>query len=169
MSRQLGYGVLNNSESRNLDYRRHAGYSSSRPGLENYFSDNTIKTISFKVSQLLQGLDPQGRTIVVSDENIINVMNSIFENYRPQTGSIYSRYIIPTSNDESNMYQDMIDQVIQVIYADVVSNLGMIQNNEKLTAWTTVLGDFNEHGLRAHPKIKLREKKPNPMEFHMRY
>ena len=41
--------------------------------------------------------------------------------------------------------------------------------NEKLTIWTTLLGDFNEHGLRQYPPIKLRNKRPDPMLFHMRY
>jgi hypothetical protein len=52
---------------------------------------------------------------------------------------------------------------------DVKGNLGMDDNNSKLTIWTTVLGDFNEHGLQSHPKIKLREKRPAPLQFNMNY
>ena len=45
----------------------------------------------------------------------------------------------------------------------------MEENNRKLTIWTTVYGDFNAHQLRQHAPIKVLNKRPNPMEFHMRY
>ena len=45
----------------------------------------------------------------------------------------------------------------------------MEENNRKLTIWTTVYGDFNQHGLQQHSKIKVRNKRPNPMEFNMNY
>jgi hypothetical protein len=45
----------------------------------------------------------------------------------------------------------------------------MDECNSKLSAWTTILGDFNEHGLRRHAPIKLREKRPMPMAFNMNY
>ena len=63
----------------------------------------------------------------------------------------------------------MMDEVINIITTDVKVNLGMEENNAKLTVWTTVLEDFNEHGLRSHSKIKLRENRPQPMMFNMNY
>ena len=63
----------------------------------------------------------------------------------------------------------MIDQVINIITTDVKVNLGMDEHNSKLSAWTTILGDFNEHGLRRHAPIKLRERRPMPMAFNMNY
>ena len=45
----------------------------------------------------------------------------------------------------------------------------MEENNKKLSIWTTVYGDFNAHGLRQHPPIKIRKKRPDPFQFHMRY
>ena len=63
----------------------------------------------------------------------------------------------------------MNDQVINIITSDVKNNLGMDQCNSKLTIWTTVLGDFNDAGLRSHPPIKLKERRPTTMLFHMRY
>ena len=41
--------------------------------------------------------------------------------------------------------------------------------NNTLDIWNTVYGDFNKAGLRAHPKIKLREKHPQYMAFNMNY
>jgi hypothetical protein len=45
----------------------------------------------------------------------------------------------------------------------------MDENNKKLTIWTTVLGDFNEHGLRSYAPIKIRENNINKVRFNMNY
>jgi hypothetical protein len=46
----------------------------------------------------------------------------------------------------------------------------MAENNSKLSIWTTVLGEgLNEHNLRSYAPIKTRVRRPNPMEFHMKY
>ena len=46
----------------------------------------------------------------------------------------------------------------------------MAEYNASLSAWVTVLGEgLNEHNLRSFAPIKTRLKRPNPMEFHMRY
>jgi hypothetical protein len=63
----------------------------------------------------------------------------------------------------------MNDQVINIITTDVKNNLEAEQCNSKLSIWTTVLGDFNEHGLRQHGPIKLKERRPTTMLFNMNY
>jgi hypothetical protein len=63
----------------------------------------------------------------------------------------------------------MINQTINLIVNDVKNNLETEENNKKLTIWTTVYGDFNEQGLRSHPPIKIRNKKPASMQFNMNY
>jgi len=75
---------------------------------------------------------------------------------------------VPTG-DNSGYLQDMIQQTIEIITSEVKNNLEMEENNRKLTVWTTVLGDFNEQGLRSHPEIKIRQKRPTPMQFNMNY
>ena len=63
----------------------------------------------------------------------------------------------------------IVDQVISLLVRNIRNDLEMQANNSKLTIWTTLLGDFNEHGLRQHAPIKIRNKRPDPMLFHMRY
>ena len=45
----------------------------------------------------------------------------------------------------------------------------MADCNNSLSIWNSLYGDFNEAGLRAHPKIKLRERRPATMQFNMNY
>jgi hypothetical protein len=114
------------------------------------------------------GVDKQNRPIIVPDKTICSVMSSVYENFRPETGDIFTRYNIPKARSQ-NYVQQMIDEVINIITTDVKVNLGMDECNRNLSIWTTVLGDFNEHGLRSHSKIKLRENRPMPMMFNMMY
>jgi hypothetical protein len=95
-------------------------------------------------------------------------MSAVYENFTPETGDIYSRYNIPKAQ-ETDYIQRIIDEVINIITTDVKVNLGMEEYNKNLSIWTTVLGDFNLHNLRSHSKIKLRERRPQPMAFQMNY
>lgn len=161
----MNYGTLiddTNDDSyfpndRDYNYIRFAGWKEDNICIRKYFSPQTVKNISYKITQLLQGVDKQNRPIIVPNDTIQSVMNEIYISYRPPTGDIYGRYNVPTGQPE-NYVQSMIDQVIEVITADVRANLGMQECNETLSIWTTVMGDFNEHGLRQHPQIKIREK-----------
>jgi hypothetical protein len=150
-------------------YIKHVGYSENNACIAKYFDSKTVDIISNKVSELLQGVDPQNRKIVVPDSNICSVMNNIYESYRPPVGDIYSRYIIPTGTSSESYIQNMIDQVIEVITSDIRNNMEMAENNSKLSVWTTVYGDFNEHQLRQHAPIKVRNKRPAPLQFNMNY
>lgn len=150
------------------NYMRYVGWRINNACAAKYFSPPTVKLISQKITQLLQGVDPKGRPIVVPAQTICNIMSNVWYNFRPEIGDIYSRYIIPTNQQQSKV-QNMIDQVIEIITSQVRTELGMIECNSKLTKWTTVLGTFNEHGLTQVPPIKVLHKRPNPMEFNMNY
>lgn len=150
-------------------YIKHVGYSENNDCIKKYFAPNTIKLISYKITQLLEGVDEQNRPIIVPNKTIIGVMNDIYESYRPETGDIYSRYVVPSGTTSESYVQNMIDQVIEIITSDVRNNLEMEENNKKLSIWTTVYGDFNEHGLQQHPQIKIRNKRPTPLMFNMNY
>lgn len=133
-----------------------------------FFSRDTVNLISKKVSELTRGVDPKNRKIVVPDKYIYGVMDSIYQDFQPAVGDIYSRYIIP-SNNRGNDIQNMINQTIEVIVDYVRNQFAIVQANEKLTVWTTVLGDFNENQLRSHSILKIREKRPMTMMFNMNY
>lgn len=156
-------------------YIKHVGYSEhictsdcGQSCMQKFYSKQNIHKISCKITELLMGVNKDNRPIIVPDKTICSVMSAVYENFRPETSDIFSRYNIPQSRGQ-NYVQRMIDEVINIITTDVKNNLGMIEANEKLTIWTTVLGDFNEHGLRSHPVIKLRERRPMPMAFFMNY
>jgi len=151
------------------NYIRHPGWEESNVCIKKYFSPETVRLISSKVTELTMGVDPNNRPIVVPYETICSVMNDIYTSYRPPTGDIYSRYIVPSGMGAESYVQSMIDQVIEIIVSDIRNNLGMEECNRKLSIWTTVLGDFNDNGLRQHPPIKVRNKRPTPFQFHLRY
>ena len=124
--------------------------------------------MSCKITELLMGVNKDNRPIIVPDKTICSVMSAVYENFRPETGDIFGRYNVPKAR-ATNYVQRMMDEVINIITTDVKVNLGMEECNQKLTKWTTVLGDFNVHGLRSHSKIRLREKRVQPMMFNMNY
>lgn len=151
-----------------LNYVRHVGWSEGNECIKAFFSPQTVATISKKVTELTRGVDKKNRKIVVPNERICEVMDGIFRGFRPATGDIYSRYIVP-NDQQANMVQSMIDQTIEIITENIRSQLGMEQCNEKLSAWVQVYGDFNTEGLRSHSIIKVRDKRPDTMQFNMNY
>ena len=153
-----------------VDYNflRHAGWTEWNGCIQDYFSQGTIRTISKKVSELTKGVDPKNRTIIVPDEKIAQVMDGVYQRFRPTTGDIFSRYVVPNDQQE-NMVQSMIDQVIEIITDNIRGNLRIEQENAKLSAWVQVYGDFNTKGLRQHAPIKLKEKRADRMMFNMNY
>lgn len=165
----MEYATEIDSMSNNYNNTKFVGYSDHNDFLKPFFSDATVRTISRKITELTLGADPHNRAIIVPDDIILNVMNNIYENYRQPTGDIYSRYIIQNGSTTQGYIQDMIDQVIEVCVSDIRTRYEIQENNSKLSVWTTVLGDFNEHGLRQHPPIKVRNKRPTPMQFNMNY
>jgi len=136
----------------------HVGYQDSNPAIQGYFSPSTALFIQNKVTELLRTFYPPG--IIVPVDRIADVMNAVFVGFRPSTGDIFTRYSIPSSENQ-NYVDKMINQVIQIITNDVQNNLVMEQNNSKLDINATILGDFNPLGLRQFSSIKTRQRRPN--------
>jgi len=152
------------------NFYRFVGYSQeNNKCLQEYFSQKTVNIIKNKVTELTLGVDPYNRPFVVSDKVICNVMSQIYDSFRPATAGIYTRYIMPSGTTSLSYVNDMINQVIEVITMDIKTTTGIEENNKKLTAWTTLYGDFNEHKLRQHSKIKVQNKRPAPFQFNMTY
>jgi hypothetical protein len=153
----------------NNDYNKFVGYEQN-PDLNNFFTQDTVRFISKKVSELLQGVHPENKKIVVSDKNIIGVMNQVYTNFKPPIGDIYSRYHVMSQNNAQDYTEEMIDQVIETITSYVRNTMAIEENNSKLTIWTTVYGDFNAHGLKRNSQTKcIKHKRPTPFQFHMKY
>jgi len=142
------------------NYKRHVGYKEDNICIKKFYDDETIFIISRKITELLQGVDTQGRPIIVPNKTIKSVMDNVYQSYRPPTGDIYGRYNVP-SNLAENYVQSLIDQTIEIIVSDVKVNLGMEQCNAKLSIWDSVYGSFNRKGLRSHAPIKVRKRNTN--------
>ena len=84
-------------------------------------------------------------------------------------GDIYSRYIISGIEETRNDTRDIIDRAIEVIVSQIRTEKEVEENNKKLTIWTTLYGDFNAHGLRQTPPIKVRKHKKPAFQFNMNY
>lgn len=130
--------------------------------IQEFFSKNSVDTISKQCTLQLKGVDEQGRDIIIPDRRILEVMNTVRESYNFATG-FDAPYISP-----EQYVQNMINQSIERIVYDVSNTLQLEQCNMKKTIWTTVLGDFNAQKLQSHSKIKIRHKHPT-FSINMRY
>ena len=161
----------NRKYDQSIDSNQYVGWETQlswNTFLAKLFSKQTVKIIQQKTSEYLLGVDEQGRKIVPSERIIESALLGVFNNYRPNTGDIYGKYTVNNDNSRDD-YTYIVDQVISLLVRNIRNDLEMQYNNNKLTVWTTLLGDFNEHGLRQHAPIKLRNKRPDNFLFHMRY
>lgn len=62
----------------------------------------------------------------------------------------------------------IINQVVQFMVEYIKTEYEINTNNKRYSAWSALYG-ANDVGLRAHSQIKLREKRPIPFQFHMKF
>jgi hypothetical protein len=161
-----------NPDIRNTNSYAFVGYDTTYDDLEltqQVFSPENISRLSSIITQATSDLDPYGRKIVVPAQRIAEVLSSVFRyGTRAHVGDIYTRYIIPQERARNDL--DNINlQTLNVILSTVRDEYETIRNNKQLSVWTTVLGDFNKNGLRAHDVLKIRRKMPQRMMFNMNY
>lgn len=133
---------------------------------DKYYNNNTIRSIQEYLAEKLRPYEKQKRRVVIDKEIIISVMQNIISARIPDVGDIYTHYIIP---NEKNDFMDIVNRTIQILYSDIKNEMEMEQNNAKLSVWSTLYGDFNKQGLRAHAPVKIRNNKPQSMLFNMNY
>ncbi len=155
-------GFYNNSEQ----YIRNIGFATDNQTYLKLFSDETCAFISSEVTRLLRGVSKDGRDIVVPRRTIEGVLNNLYNNYRPQTGDIYSRYNIKQfePRDDAN---HIITETIQIIVSQIRAEFEIAEANYNLDIWDSVLlGDgISRVGLRQYAPIKVRDNRPTPMLF----
>lgn len=133
------------------------------------FSKTNMDYLSKTISDALDGVDPENRRIIIPDDKIANVLNSVYRNgTRPNIGDIYTRYNIPPIQTRNDI-REINNQTISIIVSYIKDEVQMTENNKSLTVWNTLYGDFNEQGLRSHPIIKIRKRHPQYMAFNMNY
>ena len=148
--------------SHNTQMRNPGSSIHDEPYIKEYFSKNTVDHISQKVTQGTKGVEEYGRDIIVPDDKILWVMDQVYESYNFQQG-------FDTNMKKEEYINNMIGQTIVRIIYDIKNVLGYEQCMNKYSIYSTVYGELNDQGLRAHAPIKLKEKRPNSFEFHMRY
>ena len=115
-------------------------YSSQNCGIESLFSDENIAQISAKITELLEGVDKDGKSIIVTNKVICNVLSAITaENPSSNIGDIYTRYIIPQKGP-GYYTSNIIDRTIETIVSYIKAETGMIETNESLSIWNSILG-----------------------------
>lgn len=132
------------------------------PIVKQFFSKNSVDFISAKITELTKDVDERGREIVVPDDKILHLMNSVYLSYNPKQG-------FDTHWSSKEYFDSLIEQTITQAVFDVRNVLAYEQCTAKYTLWDTILGEDNERGLRGYAPIKIREKRPNSMEFNMKY
>jgi len=133
------------------------------------FSDENISKLSAIITESTKGLDPEKRNIVVPPGRIAQVLSSFFrDGTRTHLGDIYTRFIIPQDRARNDL-ENINMQTLNVIISTIRDEYETIENNKRLSIWTTVLGDFNSHGLRSYPVLKMRRRMPQRMMFNMNY
>lgn len=151
----------------NPGWSKYVGWEvSQNPNLQFLFDKDRMLTYQRKITELLQGVREDGRPILVPLDTIGNVLFQCYQTNQTTTASIYSKYIQPQQRNDITM---IVDRAINIIVTQIRNEYEMAENNRKLTIWDSVLGDFNKHGLRAHPPIKIRKGGPERFQFHMRY
>lgn len=152
--------------------------------LKDYYDPSVIAWISDAVMLKTMGLDK--RPIRVSEENIKNSLDTVLLNHRAYPGDIFTRYNMPSDGNfsgdfgvvKSNNFSFssnvgfssnyILNQVVEYISEYIKSDYEINTNNKKFSRASTLYG-ANDLGLRAHSQIKIREKRPTPFQFHMKF
>lgn len=148
----------------NHQYISHVGYKDTSLNIQALFSMETLILISKIITQNMRDIFPQG--IIVPIETIANVLNALYESYRPPSGDPMTMYNV-VSDENPNAVNVLINQTVSVISQQIRDEFLMEKNASQLSAWTTVLGENNAHGIRSYPPIKIRNRKPQTMMFNM--
>lgn len=157
----------------NCDQLQYVGWEYTKendPKIAFLFSQKNIDYLSETITEALEGIDPENRSIIIPDNRICEVLNAIYKDgTRPNIGDIQTRYAIPSITTRNDI-KEINNQVIAVIVSYIKNEIGMTENNKSLNIWdATVLGSFSKLGLRAHPPIKIRNRRPMPMYFFQNY
>jgi hypothetical protein len=134
-------------------------------GYKLFFSEENMTRL---YNQICKQLRAAGYNIAASRNVIAGVMSSVLRNHTPQIGDLYTRYNIPLANARNDIAQ-LNERVVNIIVSSIINEEDTRKWNESLNVWTTVLGDFNSAGLRAHPIIRKRENDYMKGQFNMNY
>lgn len=161
-----------NSTPSNNSYMAYVGWdytSGSEKDLEYLFSEANLVTLRDQIAESLVGVDPQGRKIHVALDKIASVLGNVYQNTtRQRIGDIHSRYIVPQDQARCDI-REINNTTANIVVRAIRDEYETIENNKKLSVWSTLYGDFNKEGLRSHAPLKIRRRHPQYMAFNMNY
>lgn len=132
-------------------------------------SEKNLKKLQLKIANLLEGVHPENKRMIVSLKDIASIMHPIID----QTNIKNAGYIQSTrfGNGLSKIdFTDIVnDETITTIVNKLKADYGIENHRNNLSIWSTLYGEHNKEGLRAHAPIKKREKHPQYMAFNMKY
>ena len=154
------------------NYYKHFGWEQnviSQTVYQSLWSVENLETMQRVIMNLLDGVREDGRRILVPIKNIAGVLSTVYSADIPSVGSINSRYIQDEPENARDDRRRVIDKTIEIIVSQLKTEILMEQDNQKLTIFDSILGDFNQRGLRAHAPIKIKKRHPAYNQIAMRY
>lgn len=113
------------------------------PKYSNLLSEKIVRLCSTKITQLLEGVHPEGKEIIVPDNTIRHILSSKFK--------LFPSYDPPK----------IIDETVGHIVGFISNDFQAIKTNQQYSVWNTILGTDNEYGMTAMPPIKLNRRERN--------
>ncbi|MDB4726448.1 hypothetical protein OAF54_03335 [bacterium] len=145
------------------NHLRHVGWQDEDYG--GFFSQDNIDYVSKQVTKIL--LKVMDKKVKVADKVIKEVMNHVYDTKRNIHGDIFTAdHVIAEVRNE---LCELNKKVINIIVSHVSSEYEITQYNYSLDIWNTLYGDFNQHGLMPHSKIRIKNRHPQKMMFNMNY
>lgn len=151
---------------------QYVGYLQNVQNNNNYrfmMDDTRLHILQQKITEILEGVEPDGRSIVVPLDTIRSVVYQCYQAYIPNIGNIYTTFIQENETLKRNDVRDIYDQAVNIITSYIKAYYMHESNARKLTIWDSVLGSFNKQGIRAHQPIKVNNRRPSTLQINMRY
>jgi hypothetical protein len=104
-------------------------------------------------------------TILGSRPETIGINNLSYMNNNGDIKPLIQKAINNNVGLSSNY---IINQVVEFMVEYIKTEYEINANNKRYSAWSALYG-ANDVGLRAHSQIKLRDKRPTPFQFHMKF
>ena len=124
----------------NFNYRYAAGFNPNDRYLS-FFSKENIAFISQSITKALKGVHPEGKNIIVPNETILSVADSVYQN---------------TFQDEKTMTQMVVNYVADAIITEFT-------NTEKNNAYSPWVQRYDQStGLSQFNDVKLNKKMRSP-------
>jgi hypothetical protein len=104
---------------------------------------------------------------LVSHQQVEDMVSSCFTNYRPTNISPFTRFTQLPVEDSVDPCVFIWTEACDTLSNQIRADLGMREEAKKLSRWTAKLD--GTQGLLRHSAIKVRNKRPDPFQFHMKF